>query len=186
MYKIQQNHKVFVNSRPTQNHSKMDDFCGPLTFSQMNSLRECIEQCKYIDNARKILSGNSGYNRCFEICNNVVLNISRHFWVQEGIACHAMMIAQTFISSDNPGNHIKKSSIPGFGLFWCYVGVACFVLSVNFTEMKSPNVRELMAITLIPSCLYVKKEYKRVQMLILGAIKWKLHFPTGKCPMNLQ
>lgn len=159
----------------------MEEFDMPLTFSQMNNLRECIEKCTYIDDARKILSGNSEYERCFEICNNAILSISQQYRIREGIACHAMMIAQTFISSEEPGNHIKKSSIPTFGLFWCYVSVACFTLSVNFTEMSSPDIQDLMTAVHIPSCLYVKNEFKRVQLIVLSAIKWKLYFPTGKC-----
>lgn len=153
---------------------------GPLTFSQMHNLKECVEKCKYIDDARKILSSNSDYDRCFELCNCVILNLAQCYKSDEGTACHALMIAQTFIATEKPEDHIKNPHTARFGVFWRCVAVVCYTLAMNFNEMKSPIIQDLMCIAQIPYLPNAKKFYKGTQMHVLSSIKWKLHFPTGE------
>ena len=164
------NDVVAVDARPE----------GPLTFSQMHNLKECVEKCKYIDDARKVLSSDSDYNRCFELCNCVILNLAQCYKSNEGIACHALMIAQTFIATAKPEDHIKNQHTVRFGVFWRCVAVVCYTLAMNFSEMKSPIIQDLLCIAQIPYLPNAKKFYKYSQMHVLSSIKWKLHFPTGE------
>lgn len=155
------------------------------SFPQIHDLDKCIEQCRFIDNARLSLHGSKEFESCFDICNDVILNIAHHYISDDGLSnhslcCHAMMVAQTFIANTEPGSHMGRSSIPSFDLFWSYVGVACYAISLSFSDIKTFNVEELMNITRIPSCLYIKSEYKCVQLHILASLQWKLYFPTGK------
>lgn len=160
-------------------------FDGPLTFSQMHNLQECVEKCKYIDDARKILSSNSDYDRCFELCNCVILNLAQCYRSDDGTACHALMIAQTFIATANPEDHIKHPHTVRFGVFWRCVAVVCYTLAMNFNEMKSPIIQDLMCIAQITSLPNAKKFYKCTQMHVLSSINWKLHFPTGEITTEL-
>jgi hypothetical protein len=157
----------------------MENFEGVLSRAQMDNLKDCVHKCKYIDDARKLIHGNTAYRKCFDTCNSVILNIAQHCKTEEWVVCHAMMVVQTFISSSPPGEHIRKSSIPCFGLFWCYVSVASYAIAISFMGVDSLKVGDLMAVSGVPSCLYVKREYTRIQLQILSAIKWKLFFPTG-------
>jgi hypothetical protein len=159
----------------------MEMFEGILSFPQIHNLNECIDRCRYVDDARMLLAGNIEYEKCFGTSNSVILNIAHHYESKEWVVCHAMMVAQTFISSSHPGDHIKQSSIPYFGLFWCYVGVASYAIATSFVNAVPPSVEDLMAISSVPSCLYIKREYTRIQLQILAAIKWKVYFPTGEC-----
>jgi hypothetical protein len=153
---------------------------GPLTFSQLYSLKECVDKCKHIDDAREILSKNPGYTDCFEFCNSIVLRIAQCYDITEGTVCHALMVVQTFISTKGPEEHQEFSQPMQFELFWSFVSMVCYTLSVNFIEMKFPVLEHLMQISFIPTLPRAKKIYKRVQMHVLSSIKWKLHFPTGK------
>lgn len=167
-----------------ENHCVMDALHGILNLSEIHGLQACMEQCEFIDRARMFLHCNKEYESCFNICNDVILNIAHHYISDAGLSnhslcCHAMMVAQTFISSTEPGSHMKCSSLPSFDLFWGYVGIACYATSLSFSDVKAIDVEELMNISRIPSALYIKREYKRIQLHILASLQWKLYFPTG-------
>jgi hypothetical protein len=158
----------------------MDVCDGPLTFSQLHSLVECIEKCKFIDDARTALSTNPCCEIYFELCNCVILKLAQCYGSNERTACHALMVSQTFISTQKMEDFKRFSPTVPIRLYWVCVSMVCYALSCNFHEIIIPKLEDMLTITNIPYSSHAKKFYKRAQMHVLESIKWKLHFPTGE------
>jgi hypothetical protein len=163
----------------------MEQCNGPLTYSQMHGLLKCIEKCKYIDDARQLLSTKKEYERIFDVCNYVILMLAQFYETDERTACHALMVAQIFISRRSIADHRKFSPTTPFKLFWVCVAMVCYSLSASFHETKWPKLKEMITITKIPHSSYAKKFYKRTQVHVLSLIEWKLYFPTGEIQFTI-
>jgi hypothetical protein len=73
----------------------------------MHGLLKCIEKCQYIDDARQLLSTKKEYERIFEVCNYVILMLAQFYDTDERTACHALMVAQIFITRRSIADHRK-------------------------------------------------------------------------------
>lgn len=150
---------------------------GPLCFSDVHDLEECINGCSYIDNARRIISADPLFADPLRACNEAVQKLSWGYGFSEKMTIDAMLICHCFMSKKPSDQHIV-SAMPSRA-FWSFVGVVCFTLTMKFQLPTHPKLSEMFEIIGIRECDSSVKYYKNLQIHILTVIKWKLLFPTG-------
>ena len=115
------------------------------------------------------------YAECIKLCCGAVLYLCRIDNVSERITCHALMLAQHFISTETPVPNMGPNLI----YYWVCVGVVCYTLSIKFHETWEPMLENTLCDIGMGDSLYARKYYIRTQSYVLNAIKWTLFFPTG-------
>ncbi len=110
------------------------------------------------------------------LCKKSILNLCSNYGVDETVTIQALMIANTFISTNTPDGHLKPTT--KFDYFWTFVGVVCFALAVNFHE-GVVKLADMLPIVGIRHLEPESKYYKYLQSHILTAIEWRLFYSTG-------
>ena len=147
---------------------------GLITFSAMHDLPGCIQGCKKLDDIRRGLS-DPAYAECIKLCSGAVLLLCRIDNIDERITCHALILAQHFISTETP----VKDMGPDLIYYWVCVGVVCYTLSIKFNETWEPMLENTLHAVGMSDSLRARKYYIRIQSRVLNAINWTLFFPTG-------